>query len=360
MKKTSLYNEHVNLKAKIVDFAGYQMPIQYSGIIQEHLAVRQSCGIFDVSHMGEFIISGSGATKFLNEITTNDVSKINEWQAQYSAMCYEDGGIIDDILVYKYPDHYMLVVNCANIEKNFDWIIANKPENIDFANISSTIDLIALQGPKSKDILSKYTDVDLNDIDYYHFCIANICGSPVTLSRTGYTGELGYEIYADGNAIKNIWKSLLQPENQIMPAGLGCRDTLRMEMKYVLYGNDINEKTNPIEAGLGWITKTNKTSFIGKEKLIDLQLSHSKKLVCFEMIDRGIPRPGYSISNDSNAIGIVTSGTQSPSLNKGIGLAYVDKKYSKTGTSLFLDVRGKKLKCEIVKPPFYKNGSVFN
>jgi len=360
MKKTSLYNEHVNLKAKIVDFAGYQMPIQYGGIIQEHLAVRKSCGIFDVSHMGEFIISGSEATKFLNEITTNDVSKINEWQAQYSAMCYEDGGIIDDILVYKYPDHYMLVVNCANIEKNFDWIIANKPENVDFANISSTIDLIALQGPKSKDILSKYTDVDLNDIEYYHFCIANICGFPVTLSRTGYTGELGYEIYADGNAIKNIWKSLLQSENQIMPAGLGCRDTLRMEMKYVLYGNDINEKTNPIEAGLGWITKTNKTSFIGKEKLIDLQLSHSKKLVCFEMIDRGIPRPGYSISNDSNAIGIVTSGTQSPSLNKGIGLAYVDKKYSKTGTSLFVDVRGKKLKCKIVKPPFYKNGSVFN
>ena len=360
MKKTSLYSEHVHLNAKIVDFAGYQMPIQYSGIMEEHQAVREKCGIFDVSHMGEFIISGSGATEFLNEITINDVTKINEWQAQYSAMCYDDGGIIDDILVYKYPEHYMLVVNCSNIEKNFDWIIANKPQNVDFANISSTIDLIALQGPKSRDILNKYTDVDLNKIDYYHFCIANIFGFPATLSRTGYTGELGYEIYADGNAIKNIWKSLLKYEDQIMPVGLGCRDTLRMEMKYVLYGNDINEKTNPIEAGLGWITKTNKTSFIGKKKLLELQLSHSKKLICFEMIDRGIPRPGYLVSNDSGVIGTVTSGTQSPSLNKGIGIAYVDKKYSKTGTSLFVDVRGRQLKCEIVKPPFYKKGSVFS
>ena len=360
MKKTSLYNEHVKLNAKLVDFAGFQMPIQYTGIIEEHLAVRKSCGIFDVSHMGEFILSGSGATDFLNEITINDVSKINEWQAQYSAMCYENGGIVDDILVYKYPEHYMLVVNCSNIEKNFDWIMANKPENVDFANISSSVDLIALQGPKSREILSSHSDIDIKNIDYYHFRIANICGFPVTLSRTGYSGELGYEIYADGDAIKNIWSSLLNSDGQVIPAGLGCRDTLRMEMKYVLYGNDISEKTNPIEAGLGWITKTNKTSFIGRQKLLDLQLSHSKKLICFEMIDRGIPRPGYTLSNGSSIIGSVTSGTQSPSLEKGIGLAYVEKEHSRAGTKLFIDVRGRQLKCEVVKAPFYKNGSVFS
>jgi aminomethyltransferase len=242
MKKTSLYNEHINLNAKLVDFAGYQMPIQYKGIIEEHLAVRESCGIFDVSHMGEFIVSGKGATDFLNEVTINDVTKISPWQAQYSAMCYEDGGIIDDILIYKYPEHYMLVVNCSNIEKNFDWILANKPKNINVANISSTIELIAIQGPKSREILSKYSDIDLKNIDYYHFSVASICGYPVTLSRTGYTGELGYEIYADGNAVKNIWNELLSSEREIIPAGLGCRDTLRMEMKYVLYGNDIDEK----------------------------------------------------------------------------------------------------------------------
>ena len=360
MKKTSLYNEHVKLNAKLVDFAGYQMPIQYSGIIEEHLAVRKSCGIFDVSHMGEFILTGSGATDFLNEITINDVSKIDEWQAQYSAMCYEDGGIIDDILVYKYPEHYMLVVNCSNIDKNFDWIMANKPENVDFANTSSSIDLIAIQGPKSREILENYTNINLKNIDYYHFSIANVCGSPVTLSRTGYTGELGYEIYADSNAIKNIWTTILGSEESVTPAGLGCRDTLRMEMKYVLYGNDISEKTNPIEAGLGWITKTNKTSFVGKEKLLDFQLSHSKKLICFAMIDRGIPRPGYKIHSDQGVIGSVTSGTQSPSLKKGIGLAYVKKEFSKVGTSLLIDVRGRELRCEVVKPPFYKNGSVFS
>ena len=360
MKKTSLYNEHVKLNAKLVDFAGYQMPIQYSGIIEEHLAVRKSCGIFDVSHMGEFILKGSGATDFLNEITINDVSKIDEWQAQYSAMCYEDGGIIDDILVYKYPEHYMLVVNCSNIDKNFDWIMANKPENVDFANISSSIDLIAIQGPKSREILENYTKINLKNIDYYHFSIANVCGSPVTLSRTGYTGELGYEIYADSNAIKNIWTTILGSEESVTPAGLGCRDTLRMEMKYVLYGNDISEKTNPIEAGLGWITKTNKISFVGKEKLLDFQLSHSKKLICFAMIDRGIPRPGYKIHSDQGVIGSVTSGTQSPSLKKGIGLAYVKKEFSKVGTSLLIDVRGRQLRCEVVKPPFYKNGSVFS
>lgn len=360
MKKTSLYNEHINLNAKLVDFAGYQMPIQYKGIIEEHLAVRESCGIFDVSHMGEFIVSGKGATDFLNEVTINDVTKISPWQAQYSAMCYEDGGIIDDILIYKYPEHYMLVVNCSNIEKNFDWILANKPKNINVANISSTIELIAIQGPKSREILSKYSDIDLKNIDYYHFSVASICGYPVTLSRTGYTGELGYEIYADGNAVKNIWNELLSSEREIIPAGLGCRDTLRMEMKYVLYGNDIDEKINPIEAGLGWITKTNKSSFIGKEKILDSQLSHTKKLICFEMVDRGIPRKGYSISDGSSIIGAVTSGTQSPSLKKGIGLAYVNKEYAKAGANLFINVRGKLLKCQIVKPPFYKNGSVFS
>ena len=354
MKQTPLYTKHVELGAKLVDFAGYQMPIQYTGIIQEHNAVRHSAGLFDVSHMGEFIITGDEAEVFLDYITINDVVSIQPWQAQYSAMCYEDGGIIDDLLIYRYPDHFMLVVNASNREKDLDWFMAHKLDNVDILDISDQTGLIALQGPKSRSILQKIFDINLNEIDFYWFDVAKINGNSVTIARTGYTGELGFEIYADHDNIAKIWDAIMKAGGDaVEPTGLGCRDTLRMEMKYCLYGNDIDASTNPIEAGLGWITKLDKDNFIGKEALVDAKANITRKLICIEMIDRGIPRKGYTIVNNGAVVGEVTSGTQSPSLNHGVGLAYVAKGVAKTGTKLKMKVRDKLLNCKVVKPPFY-------
>ena len=355
MKQTPLYTKHVELGAKLVDFAGYQMPIQYTGIIQEHNAVRHSAGLFDVSHMGEFIIAGDEAEVFLDYVTINDVVYIQPWQAQYSAMCYEDGGIIDDLLIYRYPDHFMLVVNASNREKDLDWFMAHKLDNVDILDISDQTGLIALQGPKSRSILQNIFDINLNEIDFYWFDVAKINGNSVTIARTGYTGELGFEIYADHDNIVKIWDAIMKAGGDaVEPTGLGCRDTLRMEMKYCLYGNDIDASTNPIEAGLGWITKLDKDNFIGKEALVDAKANITRKLICIEMIDRGIPRKGYTIVNNGSVVGEVTSGTQSPSLNQGIGLAYVAKSFAKTGTKLKMKVRDKLLNCKVVKSPFYK------
>ena len=361
MKQTPLYTKHVELGAKMVDFAGYQMPIQYTGIIQEHNAVRHSAGLFDVSHMGEFIITGDEAEVFLDYVTINDVVSIQPWQAQYSAMCYEDGGIIDDLLIYRYPDHFMLVVNASNKEKDLDWFMAHKLDNVDILDISDQTGLIALQGPKSRSILQNIFDINLNEIDFYWFDVAKINGNSATIARTGYTGELGFEIYADHDNIVKIWDAIMKAGGDaVEPTGLGCRDTLRMEMKYCLYGNDIDASTNPIEAGLGWITKLDKDNFIGKEALVDAKANITRKLICIEMIDRGIPRKGYTIVNNGAVVGEVTSGTQSPSLNQGIGLAYVDKGFAKTGTKLKMKVRHKLLNCKVVKSPFYKEITVNN
>ena len=361
MKQTPLYTKHVELGAKMVDFAGYQMPIQYTGIIQEHNAVRHSAGLFDVSHMGEFIITGDEAEVFLDYVTINDVVSIQPWQAQYSAMCYEDGGIIDDLLIYRYPDHFMLVVNASNKEKDLDWFMAHKLDNVDILDISDQTGLIALQGPKSRSILQNIFDINLNEIDFYWFDVAKINGNSATIARTGYTGELGFEIYADHDNIVKIWDAIMKAGGDaVEPTGLGCRDTLRMEMKYCLYGNDIDASTNPIEAGLGWITKLDKDNFIGKEALVDAKANITRKLICIEMIDRGIPRKGYTIVNNGAVVGEVTSGTQSPSLNQGIGLAYVAKSFAKTGTKLKMKVRDKLLNCKVVKSPFYKEITVNN
>ena len=355
MKQTPLYTKHVELGAKMVDFAGYQMPIQYTGIIQEHNAVRHSAGLFDVSHMGEFIITGDEAEVFLDYVTINDVVSIQPWQAQYSAMCYEDGGIIDDLLIYRYPDHFMLVVNASNKEKDLDWFMAHKLDNVDILDISDQTGLIALQGPKSRSILQNIFDINLNEIDFYWFDVAKINGNSATIARTGYTGELGFEIYADHDNIVKIWDAIMKEGGDaVEPTGLGCRDTLRMEMKYCLYGNDIDASTNPIEAGLGWITKLDKDNFIGKEALVDAKANITRKLICIEMIDRGIPRKGYTIVNNGAAVGEVTSGTQSPSLNQGIGLAYVAKGFAKTGTNLKMKVRHKLLNCKVVNSPFIR------
>ena len=360
MKKTPLYEKHVSLDAKLVDFAGYKMPIQYLGISKEHNAVRQSAGIFDVSHMGEIIISGPGAESYLNFIMINDVSSLEAWQVQYSVMCFEDGGVVDDLLIYRYPEYFMLVVNCSNLEKHFDWLMAHKRDDVNIIDLSEKIGLIALQGPKSRQIIAPLVDINIIKMNYYRFAVATIDGFPCTLARTGYTGELGFEIYADNENIVRIWDKLINKASApIMPVGLGCRDTLRLEMKYPLYGNDIDDRTNPIEAGLGWIAKLDKKDdFIGKEALLSLNGACDRSLVCIQMIDRGIPRKGYKLLKNNTIVGQVTSGTQSPSLKIGIGLAYVTNDFAQSGTNLSLLVRDKELKCKIVDSPFYKKGTL--
>jgi len=358
MKRTPLYKKHKGLGAKLVDFAGFEMPMQYAGIIKEHEAVRNSAGLFDVSHMGEFIISGDEAEGYLDYVMINDVVSLQPWQAQYSAMCYEDGGIIDDVVIYRYPDHFMLVVNAGNKEKDLDWLMAHKPKNVNILDMSDRIGLVAIQGPKSRDILNQITDMDLNDINFYWFTVGSIDGNSATISRTGYTGELGFEIYADPKSIIKIWDAIFSIGGEgILPVGLGCRNTLRMEMKYALYGNDIDEKTNPIEAGLGWITKLNKGNFIGKNALVNAKENQTRRLICFQMNDRGIPRKGHPIKHGSGVIGKVTSGTQSPSLNQGIGMGYVAKPYEKIGTNITVEIRDININCIVVKPPLYKNGT---
>lgn len=359
MKKTSLYEKHVELNAKIVPFAGFEMPLQYEGVIKEHLAVRSTAGVFDVSHMGEFIVRGKNSEKFLNYVTINDVSKIEIGQAQYSAMCYDDGGIVDDLLIYRYSDYYMLVVNAANIEKDFNWLNEHLFDEVTLENHSAEISLIAVQGPKSREILSKISESDIKDLPFYHFIEGKIAGCAVTIARTGYTGELGYEIYGSNEAIPNVWDALFEVGAPLglVPVGLAARDTLRLEMKFCLYGNDIDKTTHPYEAGLGWITKVDKGDFIGHEAIMERKENMTRRLVCVEMIDRAIPRQGYEISIDDEKSGYFTSGGQSPSLQKGIGLAYIKRPYTKSGTEIEVEIRGKRKKAIIVKPPFYKDGT---
>ena len=360
-KKTPLYRNHIELSAKMVDFAGYQMPIQYKGIKEEHNHVRSSAGLFDVSHMGEIIVSGNKAEDFLDRMLINDVKKIQTWDAQYSAMCNENGGIIDDLIVYRYPEHYMLVVNASNIQKNFDWLIANKDDHVDIFNLSEKINIVAIQGPASRIILSKLIDFDLSKLEFYKFMEIPFSGKIITISRTGYTGELGYEIYAGDDQIIKIWNDILDiGDGKVFPAGLGCRDTLRMEMNYPLYGNDLNEKTNPIEAGLSWITKLNQREFVGSNRINMFKKNYTKKSVCLEMIDKGIPRKDYSIKLDNIEIGHITSGTYSPSLSKGIAIGLINKDLAVIGSVLDVEIRNRTMKCKIVKPPFYKDGSLLS
>jgi len=353
-KKTSLYNHHLELGAKIIPFSGFEMPVNYTkGILNEYNAVRNNCGIFDVSHMGQFSISGSKSLDFLQNMTINNVSKLSNYDAQYSAICNHDGGIIDDLILYKQPDGYFMVVNAGNIDKNFEWLNSNVIDNVIIENKSSDISLIAIQGPNTRKFLSKITDADLN-IKFYSYIDAKVLESNVMLSRTGYTGELGFELYGKHEHIIKIWAKLV--ELGVEPCGLASRDILRMEMKYCLYGNDIDEMTNPIEAGLSWITDMNKSSFIGKEKLIQEQSNF--KLVAFKMLDRGIPRKDYDINADGVKVGRVTSGTQSFTLNSGIGLGYIKNKYSYINQEIEISIRNKNVKAQIIKPPFIKNTSL--
>lgn len=358
MKRTKFYNIHKKLNAKIVEFAGFEMPIQYSSIIQEHKAVRHKVGVFDVSHMGEIFIKGNKALDFVQYITVNDASKLFPGRVQYSAMCYENGGIVDDLLVYKIADdEFLLVVNASNIQKDFDWMIKNNKFGVDIINRSDDFSLLAVQGPDSLKTLQKISERTI-DLEYYHFTNMKIAGVEMIVSRTGYTGELGYELYFEGDesTAEKVWDAIFEAgkEFDIQPVGLGARDTLRLEMGYCLYGNDIDQTTNPLEAGLGWITKLNKSDFIGKNALLKAKENISRKLVAMISEEKTFPRHGYEISANGRKIGHITSGTVSPILEKAIALGYVEKDFSAVDTEVNFVVRGKEFPAKVVKLPFVK------
>ncbi|MBU0517565.1 glycine cleavage system aminomethyltransferase GcvT [bacterium] len=358
-KKTALYDIHKALGAKLVTFAGYWMPVQYQGIIAEHRRVRSTVGIFDVSHMGEFALRGPDVERFLNKITINNVAQLEVGQVQYSAMCYPEGGIVDDLLLYRFEDHYVMVVNASNLEKDRNWIIEHVPEQgVDLDDISDDITLLAVQGPKALEMLQPITDPDIAELPYYRFVEGDVAGTPAVISRTGYTGELGCEIYAAKSHSRELWNDLIEAGEKfdIQPIGLGARDTLRLEMKFCLYGNDIDQTTNPLEAGLGWITKLKKGDFIGRDAIQAAKNRGLKrKLVGFEVLEKAVPRHGYFLYKDGIKVGEVTSGTHSPSLNRGIGLAYINKNHWDVGTEMELNVRGRRYPARVVETPFYKS-----
>ena len=358
-KKTPFYDMHVKNNGKIVEFAGFLMPIQFEGIIKEHETVRNSVGVFDVSHMGEIEIRGKDRLKFVNYMTTNDASKLALNQVQYSTMLYPDGGIVDDLLVYNLKDRILLVVNAANSDKDYKWILDNKRFDVEIKNLSDETGQLAVQGPHSEVVVQKLFDFDLGKLEFYWATEIKFKDIQVILSRTGYTGEDGFEIYIDREYGHQLWDMVFDAgkEFDIKPIGLGARDTLRFEMRYCLYGNDIDKTTNPLEAGLKWVVKLDKDDFIGKESLLKIEEKGvTRKLVGFVVAEKGIPRPHQEISSDSEKIGFVTSGTISPSLKKGIGMGYVDLPYNKVGTKL--KVIGKQpIDIEIIKGPFYKHGS---
>lgn len=359
MKLTKFNSIHRQLRAKLVEFAGFQMPIYYSSIIDEHLTVRSSVGVFDVSHMGEIVIRGKNALELVQKITTNDASKLNYGRVQYSAMCYENGGIVDDLLVYKLEDSFMLVVNASNKQKDFDWILNHKANDVEIIDASDDYSLLAVQGPKSLETLSELVDFNLSELEYYHFKRCKIENIDVILSRTGYTGELGYEIYflGDEKIAEKIWNLIFDAgkEFQIKPVGLGARDSLRLESAYCLYGNDIDETTNPLEAGLGWITKLSKGDFIGKQAILKIkEQGLRRKLQGFELVEKGIPRHGCEIFFNNQKIGYVTSGMLSPSLNKPIGMGYFDINVIDETAIFEVDIRGRRFKAKFTQTPFIK------
>jgi len=357
MKRTALTDKHEALGARMAEFAGYNMPISYSGIVEEHIAVREGAGVFDVSHMGEFEVKGPKALDLLQKITTNNVASLEIGQAQYSCMPNNDGGIIDDLLVYKMEEEvYMLVVNASNIEKDWNWIEQNNTEGAEMTNISDMIGLLAVQGPKAVERLQQFTDVNLEEIEFYHFAVGTFAGIENTIiSATGYTGSGGFELYVQDKDLGKLWDAIFNVEG-FEPAGLGARDTLRLEMGYCLYGNDITDETSPLEAGLGWITKLKKGDFnssdiFKKQKEEGLK----RRLVGLEILDRRVPRQGYEILNENDeVIGVVTSGTQSPSLDQPIGMGYVTLPYSKKETEVWVSTGRKKLAAKVTRPPFYK------
>ncbi len=359
MKNTALTSVHIALGAKMVPFAGYNMPVQYEGINSEHEIVRKSVGVFDVSHMGEFILKGENALDLIQRVCSNDASKLIDGKVQYSCLPNEEGGIVDDLLVYRMDEKsYMLVVNASNIDKDWNWIQKYNTKNVEMHNISDKTSLLAVQGPNASAALQKLTDINLSEMEYYSFKKGVFAGiENVLISATGYTGAGGFEVYFENEHAEKIWSAIFEAgaEFGIKPIGLGARDTLRLEMGFCLYGNDINDQTSPIEAGLGWITKFSKEFTNSKNLLAQKESGVSRKLVGFEMLERGIPRHDYKIVNEQgDEIGIVTSGTQSPSLQKPIGMGYVKTEYSKEHTEIYISIRDQKVKAKVVKYPFYK------
>jgi len=356
VKLVPLNDVHVKLGAKMVPFAGYNMPVRYSSDIEEHMTVRNGVGVFDVSHMGEFTLKGPNALDLIQRVTSNDASKLVSGQAQYSCLPNETGGVVDDLIVYKIKDDdYLLVVNASNIEKDWEWISKFNSKSVDMKNISDDVCLFAVQGPVAAKVLQKLTNEDLGAIKYYHFCIGEFAGVPgVIMSNTGYTGAGGFEIYVAKEHALKVWNAIFETgkESNIKPIGLGARDTLRLEMGFCLYGNDIDDTTSPLEAGLGWITKFTKEFTNSANLKKQKEEGVKKKLVGFKMIDRGIPRHDYVIKDSSgNNIGKVTSGTMSPMLGIGIGLGYVTMAHSNPGSEIYIDVRGKMLKAGVNKLP---------
>ena len=361
MKTTPFTEKHIALGAKMYEFAGYNMPIEYTGIIDEHLTVCNAVGVFDVSHMGEFWVKGPHALAFLQQVTSNNVAALEPGKIQYTCFPNEKGGIVDDLLVYQYdPEKYLLVVNASYMEKDWNWCVTHNTVGAELENASNHMAQLAVQGPKAILALQKLTDINLSDIPYYTFKVGEFAGEKnVIISNTGYTGAGGFELYFYPDAADKIWKALFEAgaEFGIKPIGLGARDTLRLEMGLCLYGNELDETTSPIEAGLGWITKFVEGKNFTNRAMLEKQKAEGtdRKLIGFEMIDRGIPRHGYDLVTETGEeVGVVTSGTMSPTRKIGIGMGYVNPQYSKVGTEIYLDMRGRKLKAIVVKPPFRK------
>lgn len=358
-KKTALFNVHKKYGGKLIEFAGWSLPVEYESLISEHEAVRNSAGIFDVSHMGEVEVIGKDAVSFIQKLITNNIDCLKDNQVIYTLMCYPDGGVVDDLLVYKLNnEQFMLVINASNVEKDFEWMLSNiKDFDISLINISNDISEVALQGPKAQQILQKLTDTNLDDIKFFYFKEdVDISGVKCLVSRTGYTGEDGFEIYTSNLYIEKIWESILEIGRAygLKPAGLGCRDTLRFEAALPLYGNEISKDITPLEAGLGYFVKLNKGDFIGKGALESQKLNGlSRKLVGFEMKDRGIPRHNYDVYKDDKKIGFVTTGYFSPTLKKNIGLALIDSNCAELGTEISIMIRNKACKAEIINKKFY-------
>lgn len=359
VKKTALFNAHERYGGKVIDFAGWALPVQYEGIIPEHESVRGTAGIFDVSHMGEVDVTGPKAFNFVQNLVTNDVSTLADNQILYALMCYPDGGVVDDLLVYKFNnEHFYLVINASNVDKDFKWMLDNKGSfDVNLNNISNEISEVALQGPKAEEILQKLTESDIADIKFF-FCNREVYidGIKCLVSRTGYTGEDGFEIYTSNDNIEKVWDKIIEigKEYGLMPCGLGCRDTLRFEAALPLYGNEISSTISPLEAGLGYFVKLNKENFIGKDALVKQKEEGLKrKTVGFEMKERGIPRHGYEVAVNGKVIGVVTTGYFSPTLKKNIGIALIEASYSDLGTEIDILIRNKPVKAEVISKKFY-------
>jgi len=357
LKRTPLFEVYKDFGAKTIDFGGWDLPVQFSSIKEEHEAVRTKAGLFDVSHMGEIEVKGKDSLAYLQKMMTNDVSKLKDGGAQYTAMCYEDGGTVDDLLVYKKADEdYLLVVNASNIEKDYDWLASKVTEEVTVTNVSETIAQLAIQGPLAEEALQKMTNTDLSEIKFFKFKEnVEIYGIPALVSRTGYTGEDGFEIYCASEKAVELWNEILKDEN-VVPCGLGARDTLRFEANLALYGQELSKDITPLEAGIGFAVKVNKEEdFFGKEVLKDQKENGvPRKLVGIEMIDKGIPRHGYEVFVGEEQVGEVTTGTQSPTLKKNIGLALLKKEFTELETEVEVQVRKKRLKAKVVKTPFYQ------